>query len=79
MLTKLGNHFMVYISEIIMLYTLNLHCSAVCQLYLNRTAVGLGGEILKKIKIKLSTTQEYITKEMGAIREKEDTSIGKEG
>ena len=39
MLTKLINHcinhFMVYVSEIIMLYTLNLY-SAVCQLHLNK-------------------------------------------
>ena len=38
MFTKLivKNHFMVYVNQIIMLYTLNL-CSAVCQLYLNKT------------------------------------------
>ena len=30
------NHFMMYITQIIMVYTLNL-CSAVCQLYLNKT------------------------------------------
>ena len=30
------NHFMLYVTHIIMLYTLNLH-SAVCQLYLNKT------------------------------------------
>ena len=30
------NHFMMYVSQIIMLYTLNL-CSAVCQLYRNTT------------------------------------------
>ena len=30
------DHFMVYVSQIIMLYTLNL-CIAVCQLYLNKT------------------------------------------
>ena len=31
-----GNHFMLYKSQIIMLYTLNLY-SAACQLYLNET------------------------------------------
>ena len=31
-----GNHFMMYVSQIIMLYTLNLY-RAVCQLYLNKT------------------------------------------
>ena len=38
MFTKLivKNHFMVYVNQIIMLYTLNL-CSAVCQLYRNKT------------------------------------------
>lgn len=60
-----------------MLYTLNLYCSAECQLYFNKTAVGGGGRNLKKKK--LSTTQKYITKEMGAVREREDISIGKEG
>ena len=30
-----GNHFMMYVSQIIILYTLNLH-SAICQLYLNK-------------------------------------------
>ena len=35
-LNLFDNHFMMYISQIIMLYTLNLH-SAVCQLYLNKT------------------------------------------
>ena len=30
------NHFMMYVRQIIMLYTLNLS-SAVCQLYLNKT------------------------------------------
>ena len=30
------NHFMVYVSQIIMLHTLNV-CNAVCQLYLNKT------------------------------------------
>ena len=34
--TYCGNHFMVYVSQIIMLYTLNLY-SAECQLYLNKT------------------------------------------
>ena len=31
-----GHHFMMYVSQIIMLYTLNLY-SAVCQFYLNKT------------------------------------------
>ena len=31
-----GDYFMIYVSRIIMLYTLNLY-SAVCQLYLNKT------------------------------------------
>ena len=30
-----GDHFTVYLSQIIVLYTLNLH-SVVCQLYLNK-------------------------------------------
>ena len=30
------HHFMTYVSQIIMLYTLNLY-NAVCQLYLNKT------------------------------------------
>ena len=34
--TYYGNHFMMYVSQIIMLATFNLH-SAVCQLYLNKT------------------------------------------
>ena len=34
--TYCGNHFMMYVSQIVMLYTLNLH-SAVYQLYLNTT------------------------------------------
>ena len=34
--TYCGNHFMMYVSQIIMLYTLNLH-SAACQLNLNKT------------------------------------------
>ena len=34
--TYRDNHFMTYISQIITLYTLNLH-STVCQLYLNKT------------------------------------------
>ena len=38
MLTKLhcGDHFVMYVNQILMLYTLNL-CSAVCQLYLSKT------------------------------------------
>ena len=40
MLTILaGNHFMMYVSQFIMLFTLNLY-SAVCQLYLNKTCWG---------------------------------------
>ena len=31
-----GNHFIIYVSQVIMLHTLNLH-SAICQLYLNKT------------------------------------------
>ena len=31
-----GNHFTIYVTQIIMLHTLNLH-SAVCQLYLSKT------------------------------------------
>ena len=31
-----GNHFTMYVSQTIMLYTLNLY-SVVCQLYLNKT------------------------------------------
>lgn len=34
--TYCGNHFMMYTSQIIMLYTLNLY-STICQLYLNKT------------------------------------------
>ena len=34
--TYCGHHFMMQVSQIIMLYTLNLH-SAICQLYLNKT------------------------------------------
>ena len=34
--TYCGNHFMMYLSLIIMLYTLNLY-SGVCQLHLNKT------------------------------------------
>ena len=34
--TYCGHHFMMYVSQIIMLYTLNLY-SAVCQLYLKKT------------------------------------------
>ena len=30
------NHFMIHVSQIIMLYTLNLY-NALCQLYLNKT------------------------------------------
>ena len=36
MMDKLDNHFMMYVSQIIMLYTLKM-CSARCQLYLNKT------------------------------------------
>ena len=39
---------MMYVSQIIMLYTLNL-CSAVCQLYLNKTG---GKKKRKKVRIK---------------------------
>ena len=35
-MTDWGHHFMMYVSHIIMLYTLNLH-SAACQLYVNKT------------------------------------------
>ena len=35
MLTYYGNHFTEDVSQIIMLYTLNVY-SAVCQLYLNK-------------------------------------------
>ena len=37
MFTKLncGHHFMMYVSQIILLFTLNLY-STVCQLYLNK-------------------------------------------
>ena len=35
-LTYSDHHFMMHVSQIIMLYTLNLY-SAVCQLYLNKT------------------------------------------
>ena len=31
-----GDHFMMYVSQIMILYTLNLY-SAICQLYLNKT------------------------------------------
>ena len=34
------NHFITYVSEVIVLYTFNLH-SAVCQLYLNKTRRGV--------------------------------------
>jgi len=34
--TSCGNHLMIYLCQIIMLYTLNLH-SAVCQLNLKKT------------------------------------------
>ena len=34
--TYCDNHFMMYMSQITMLYTLNLY-SAVCKLYLNKT------------------------------------------
>ena len=30
-----GNHFMIYVNQMIMLYTLNLY-NAICQLYLNK-------------------------------------------
>ena len=33
--TYYDNHFMMHVSQIIMLQTLNLHC-ATCQLYLNK-------------------------------------------
>ena len=36
MMDKLDNHFMMYVSQIIMLYTLKM-CSARCQLYVNKT------------------------------------------
>lgn len=36
MLTYYGNHFTIYLSQVIMSDTLNL-CSAVCQLYHNKT------------------------------------------
>ena len=42
MLTYCGNHFMIYVSQIIMLYTLYLH-RTVCQVYLDKTE---GGELL---------------------------------
>ena len=35
-MTDWGHHFMMYVSHIIMLYTLNLH-SAACQFYVNKT------------------------------------------
>ena len=31
-----GNHFMMYVTQVVILYTLNLY-SAVCQLYLSKT------------------------------------------
>lgn len=34
--TYCGNHFTIYLSQIILMYTLNLY-SVVCQLYLNKT------------------------------------------
>ena len=34
--TYCDNNFMMYVSQIIMLYILNLH-TAVCQLYLNKS------------------------------------------
>ena len=34
--TYCGKHFMMYVGQIIMLYTLILH-SAICQLYINKT------------------------------------------
>lgn len=44
MLTILtGNHFTMYVSQFIMLFTLNLH-SAVCLLYLNKTWWGRRSE-----------------------------------
>lgn len=36
MLTYQGNRFMIFVSQVIMLDTLNLH-RAVCQLHLNKT------------------------------------------
>ena len=36
MLTYCANYFMMYVSQIIMLYTLNFY-SAICQLYLNKS------------------------------------------
>lgn len=33
--TFCGDHFTIYLSQIIILYTLNLH-SAACQLYINK-------------------------------------------
>ena len=44
-------HYMMYVNQIIMLYTLNLH-SAVCQLYLNNT----GWKIIEWTKIKIKKT-----------------------
>ena len=34
--TNCGNYFMMYITQIILLYTLNLY-KGICQLYLNKT------------------------------------------
>ena len=40
---------MIYVSQIIMLYTLNLY-SAVCQLYLSKTEKEVGDKCYEKIK-----------------------------
>ena len=39
MTDKLDNNFMMYVSQIIMLYTLDIY-RAVCQLYCNKTEAG---------------------------------------
>ena len=53
-LTYCGHHFMMCISQIIMLYTLNLY-SAVCQLYLNK---------IGRKKFEKNTTQKGLRKKM---------------
>ena len=47
-LTYCVNHFMIYVSQIIMLYTLNIH-NAVHQLYLNKTGGKNWSENSKKM------------------------------
>ena len=47
---RCGNHFMMYVSHITMLYTLNLY-SVICQLYINKTR-------RKKRKVKCNRKQQ---------------------